>query len=49
MINEHLDYFGKGLDSYPINYDNIFIISDLNSEITESSMHKFCILQTYVL
>ena len=44
MINEHLDEIGEGLDSYPVNYDNIF--SDFNSEITKSSMYEFCILQT---
>ena len=32
------DIGGKELDSYIGNYDNI---GDLNSEVTESSMHEF--------
>ena len=41
MINEHLNKFGKGLDSCLSHYDNILIIDGLNSEIIESSMHEF--------
>ena len=42
IINEHLNEIGQGLHSYLTNYDNILIIVDFNSEITESSMHEFC-------
>ena len=41
MINEHLNQIGKVLDSYLSNYDNILIIGDFNSGVTESSMHEF--------
>ena len=33
---------GNVLDSFIGNYDNFLIVGDLNSEITESSMHEFC-------
>ena len=33
---------GTVLHSFTGNYDNFLIVGDLNSEITESSMHGFC-------
>ena len=41
LINKFTYDIGKVLDSFIGNYDN-FLVRDLNSEITESSMHEFC-------
>ena len=35
-------HISKVLDSDIDYYDNFLIVGDLNYEITESSMHKFC-------
>ena len=42
LINKFTHDIGKVLDSFISNYDNFLIVADLNSEITESSMHEFC-------
>ena len=42
LINKFTYDIGKVLDSFIGNYDNFLIVGDLNSEITESSMHEFC-------
>ena len=42
LINKFTHDIGKVLDSFIGNYDNFLIVGDLNSEITESSMHDFC-------
>ena len=42
LINKCTHDIGKVLDSFIGNYDNLFIVGDLNAEITESSMHDFC-------
>ena len=41
LINKFTHDIGKVLDSFIGNYDNFLIVGDLNSEITESSMHEF--------
>ena len=44
---QHLSNIGKGLDELNSKYDNILIIGDLNSEMSEASLDQFC--QTYNL
>ena len=44
---QHLSNIGKGLDELNSKYDNILIIGDLNTEMSESSLNEFC--QTYNL
>ena len=42
LINKFTYDIGKVLETYIGNYDNFRFVGDLNSEITESSMHEFC-------
>ena len=42
LINKLIHDIGKVLDSFIGNYDNLLIVGDLSSEITESSIHDFC-------
>ena len=42
LINECTHHIVKVLDFFIVNYDNFLIVGDLNSEITEISMHEFC-------
>ena len=42
MINKITYDIGKVFISYIGHYDNFLFLGDLNSEITESSMHEFC-------
>ena len=42
LINKFAYDIGKVLDFFIGNYDNFLIVGNLNSEITESSMHEFC-------
>ena len=42
LINKFTYDIGQVLDSFIDNYDNFLIVGDLNSKITESSMHEFC-------
>ena len=42
FINKFTYDIGKVLDFYIGNDDNFLIVGDLNSQITESSMHEFC-------
>ena len=44
---QHLPNISKGLDELNSKYDNILIIGDLNSEMSEPSLNEFC--QTYNL
>ena len=44
---QHLSNISKGLDELNSKYDNILIIGDLNSEMSEPSLDEFC--QTYNL
>ena len=46
-IKQHLPNISKGLDELNSKYDNILIIGDLNSEMSEPSLDEFC--QTYNL
>ena len=46
-IKQHLSNISKGLDELNSKYDNILIIGDLNSEMSEPSLDEFC--QTYNL
>ena len=41
-IPNHLHYLNKGLDVYLKSYDNILIMGDLNSKVSESSLNGFC-------
>ena len=41
-IKQHLSNISKGLDELNSKYDNILIIGDLNSEISEPSFDEFC-------
>ena len=42
LINKFTHATGKVLGSFIGNYDNSLTVGDLNSNITESSMHDFC-------
>ena len=42
MINNHLDNIGKHLNKLYVKYENIILMGDLNSEITEEYMQMFC-------
>ena len=42
LINKCTHHIVKVLDFFIVNYDNFLIVGDLNSEITEISMHEFC-------
>ena len=44
---QHLSNISKGLDELNSKYDNILIIGDLNTEMSEPSLNEFC--QTYNL
>ena len=46
-INDFLNYLSTSLDHYMGKYDNIFIMGDFNSEVTETEMTEFC--ETYNL
>ena len=46
-IKQHLSNISKGLDELNSKYDNILIVGDLNSELSEPSLDQFC--QTYNL
>ena len=41
-IKQHLSNISKGLDELNSKYDNILIIGDLNSEMSEPSLDEFC-------
>ena len=43
LIPNHLNIFGKMLDTQMKIYDNFLIVGDLNSEMTESAMKSFCV------
>ena len=41
-ISNHLHHLNKGLDLYLKSYDNILIMGDLNSEVSENCLNGFC-------
>ena len=41
-ISNHLQHLNKGLDVYLRSYDNILIMGDLNSGVTENCLNGFC-------
>ena len=41
-ISNHLHHLNKGLDVYLKSYDNILIMGDLNSEVSENCLNGFC-------
>ena len=41
-IWNHLHHLGKGLDIYIGNYDNILLLGDSNSELSEPCLNDFC-------
>ena len=41
-ISNHLHHLIKGLDIYLKSYDNILIMGDLNSEVSENCLNGFC-------
>ena len=41
-ISSHLSMVERSLDSYMSSYDKFLVIGDLNSEISEMAMSKFC-------
>ena len=44
---QHITNFSKGLDELNSKCDNVLVIGDLNSEMSEPSLEEFC--QTYNL
>ena len=47
FIVKHLNNLGNVLDRYLPTYDNLLIVGDFNSEVSESAMNEFC--KTYNL
>ena len=47
LFSNHLNILGKILDTQMKIYDNFLIVSDFNSDMTESAMENFC--RTYHL
>ena len=41
-ISSHLSTLSKSLDNYTTLFDNIILLGDFNSEISENSMKEFC-------
>ena len=41
-ISNHLHHLNKGLDVYLKSFDNILIMGDLNSEVSENCLNGFC-------
>ena len=41
-IKQHLSNISEGLDELNSKYDNILIIGDLNTEMSEPSLNEFC-------
>ena len=41
-ISNHLHHLSKGLDVYLKSFDNILIMGDLNSEVSENCLNGFC-------
>ena len=41
-ISNHLHHLNEDLDLYLKNYDNILIMGDLNSEVSENCLNSFC-------
>ena len=41
-ISNHLHHLNKGLDVYLKRFDNILIMADLNSEVSENCLNGFC-------
>ena len=41
-ISNHLHHLNKGLDAYLKSYDDILIVGDLNSEVSENCLNGFC-------
>ena len=42
MIDKHLNAIGRQFDSLCEKYENIILLGDFNSELTEDSMQDFC-------
>ena len=42
LIELELSNISTGIDELNSKYDNILIISNLNSEMSEPSLHEFC-------
>ena len=42
MIKGYLEYISKEIDSHLSKYDNFILLGDLNSQLTEEAMKKFC-------
>ena len=47
VTEQHLSNISKGLDELNSKHDNILILGDLNTEMSEPSLNEFC--QTYNL
>ena len=42
IMSNHLHHLNKSLDIYLKSYDNILIMGDLNSEVSENCLNGFC-------
>ena len=47
MTSNHLSSISKSIDTFSPNYENIIIIGDFNSEISEVKMSEFCGLYNF--
>ena len=47
LIASHLSSLSKSIDVHSPSYDNLLIIGDFNSEITESNLNEFCSLYNF--
>ena len=42
LISRHLKVLGKYLDQFYLNYDNVLLQGDFNSEVSETILKEFC-------
>ena len=42
LISEHVSIIGKNLDFFSTDYDNIFLMGDLNAEAHDNYLKDFC-------
>ena len=42
LIADHLPCIGRGIDFYSSKYDNFIVLVDLNAEVSNSFMERFC-------
>ena len=49
LISERLSIIGKNLDFFSAEYDNIFLMGDLNAEPHDNYLKDFCLMITVMM